>query len=80
MNKEQYDSLLRFLCEERAHLKFGDDAIELNTHTGEFNFTYHADKFIRSEISVLEMTFEQFGYKHNTTLLYKIKSLLRIID
>ena len=75
MNKTQYESLLTFLSEERAHLKFGDDAIELNTHTGDLEFTYHANKYIRSEISVLEMTFEQFGYKPKQSLLDRLKNL-----
>tara|TARA_R100000935_G_scaffold3660_1_gene9224 strand:- start:4210 stop:4443 length:234 start_codon:yes stop_codon:yes gene_type:complete len=75
MNKEQYDFLLRFLSEERAHLKFGDDAVEYNSHTGNLEFTYHAQKYIRAEVGVLEMTFEQFGFKPKQSLLDRIKNL-----
>ena len=75
MTQEQYESLLQFLSEERAHLKYKEEAVELNTHTGDIEFTHHANKYIRAEIGVLEMTFEQIGFKPKLSLLNRIKKL-----
>ena len=75
MTQEQYESLLRFLSEERAHLKYKEEAVELNTHTGDIEFTDNANKYIRTEIGVLEMTFEQFGFKPKQSLLDRLKCL-----
>lgn len=78
MTQEQYETLLTFLSEERAHLRFGEDALEYNPHTGELEFTHRAIKYIRAEEGVLEMTFEQFGFKPKKTLLNRIKSLFSL--
>jgi|TARA_R110001606_G_scaffold342295_1_gene490748 hypothetical protein len=75
MNQQQYESLLRYLSEERAHLKFKEDAVELNTYTGDIEFTHHANKYIRAEEGVLEITFEQFGFKPKQSLLDRLKCL-----
>tara|TARA_R100001463_G_scaffold27618_3_gene63911 strand:- start:1797 stop:2030 length:234 start_codon:yes stop_codon:yes gene_type:complete len=75
MTQEQYESLLRFLSEERAHLKYKEEAVEINMHTGDIEFTDEANKYIRTEIGVLEMTFEQFGFKPKLSLLNRIKKL-----
>tara|TARA_R100000544_G_C2225863_1_gene60633 strand:- start:714 stop:992 length:279 start_codon:yes stop_codon:yes gene_type:complete len=75
MNREEYENLLRYLSEERAHLRFGEDAVEFNAHTGELEFTHRANKYIRSEEGVLEMTFEQFGFKPKQSLSDRFKNL-----
>lgn len=76
MNKEEFESLLRFLSEERAYYKYGRAAMEFNLATGEEQFTDQAERFIRREMSFLELTFHGRGFKPKLSLLERIKNLL----
>ena len=77
MNSEQLESLLRYLSEERAHLYYGDDALEFNKYTGELQFTDEALNYIRREMEVLHLTFHNFGFRETDTIWDRIKNLFR---
>ena len=77
MTEQQYHSLTRYLAEETAHHKFCEDAVHYNSSTGEHEFTHHAEKFIRDEISNLEFLFEVYDVKPKLSLTKRIKKWLK---
>ncbi len=80
MHEDDFYRLIRFLAEETAHHRFGEDGVNFNIHTGECEFTEESERFIHNEMSVLEMTFNIYGLRPKESWLNKIKRLLGIID
>lgn len=80
MKEEDYYNLVRYIAEETAHHKFGEDAVNFNTYTGEHEFTQESERFIHSEMTVLEMTFNLYGIYPKKSWWNKLGKLLRIID
>jgi len=77
MNRTEYQNLIRFLSEETAHHKFGEMAVEFNTSTGEFDFTEESERFIRSEMDIMKVTFGLYNCKPKLSLIQKIKQWLK---
>ena len=73
MNKEEYYGLLRYIAEEMAHLKFGEEAVEWNEDNMEtYDFTQEAKIFINYEIDNLDMIFEVYNGKPKENIIKRI--------
>lgn len=77
MDPDRLETLLHYLAEERAHLYFGDDALQFNRYTGELEFTDEALVYIKKEMEMLELTFFQFGIAPKESLWVRIKNLFK---
>jgi len=52
-------------------------AVEFNTSTGEFDFTEESERFIRSEMDIMKVTFGLYNCKPKLSLIQKIKQWLK---
>jgi hypothetical protein len=77
MTTQQHEHLLRYIAEEMAHFKFGEDAVEFDTVFEEYNFTPDVNRWINTEIENLELLFESYDCNPKLSLIQKIKNLFR---
>lgn len=77
MTTQQYDHLLRYIAEEMAHFKFGENAVEFDVSLDEHNFTPDVNRWINTEIQHLELLFESYDCNPKLSLIQKIKNLFR---
>lgn len=77
MTTQQHESLLRYIAEEMAHFKFGDDAVEFDAVFEEYNFTPDVNRWINTEIENLELLFESYDCNPKLSLIQKIKNLFK---